>query len=84
MAQDIIMAKMTAGVNLHLSLEGRKMAGAEDPDAVLKAMTQRVVGVFDRFKVSQEDARAFNRIVQEQGMQAYGRARYPGVFPTKR
>jgi hypothetical protein len=59
------------------------MAGAPEPEAVLKAMAARVIGAFARLKVPENETRAFNQIVETKGMEAYGRARFPGQFPPK-
>jgi hypothetical protein len=83
MTQDIIVSQVTAAVYSRISAEGRRMAGGEEPDAVLKAMRGRVVGTMARFKVPQDDALVFNGIVKTRGMEAYGRAQFPDQFPAK-
>jgi hypothetical protein len=82
LAQDMIVSKITAAVYTRRSAEGLRIAGGAEPDAVIKAMTQRVVGTFVRFKVSEDDVLAFGRIVQTQGMEAYGKQRFPNQFPA--
>jgi hypothetical protein len=84
MAQDIVVSQVTAAFYSKISPEGRKAAGAEEPDAVLKAMRGRVVGTMARFKVPQDDALAFSGIVKTRGMEAYGRAQFPDQFPPKK
>ena len=84
MAQDIIVAQVTAAFYSRISAEGRRMAGGEEPDAILKAMRGRVVGTMARFKVPQEDALTFSGIVKTRGMEAYGRAPFPDQFPATR
>jgi len=83
-AQDIVVSQVTAAFFSRLSPEGRRMAGGEEPDAVLKAMQGRVIGTMARFKVPQDDALAFNGIVKTRGMEAYGRAQFPDQFPAKK
>jgi hypothetical protein len=68
MAQDIIVSQVTAEVYSRFPTAGR------DPNAVIKAMTDRVVGTMARFKVPQDEARAFTAVVKARGMQAYGKA----------
>jgi|SRR5215471_15251050 len=82
-AQDIIVSKVSAAFYARLNPEGRRMVGAPEPEAVLKAMAARVTGAFARLKVPENEARAFNQIVETKGMEAYGRARFPGQFPPK-
>jgi hypothetical protein len=84
MAQDIVVSQVTATLYSRISAEGRGMAGGEEPDALLKAMTGRVVGTMARFKVPQDDARVFSGIVKTRGMEAYGRAQFPDQFPAKK
>lgn len=78
MTQDIIVSQVTA------AFYSRLMAGGQKSDAVLKAMTDRVVGTMARFKVPQDDARAFTGIVKTRGMEAYGRAQWPDQSPAKK
>jgi hypothetical protein len=68
MAQDIIVSQVTAEVYARFPTKGR------DPDAVLKAMSDRVIGTMARFKVPQDTARAFTAVVKTRGMAAYGKA----------
>ena len=82
--QDIIVSKVTAAFYARLSPEGRKMGGGEEPKVVLERMAQRVTSIFARFKIPQDEARAFNQVVETKGMEAYGRARFPGQFPEKK
>ena len=77
MAQDIIISKVSAAFYASISAEGPRLGGAPEPDAVIKAMVQRVAGTFARFKAPQDDAQAFNRIVQTKGMEAFVHARFP-------
>ncbi|WP_426423873.1 hypothetical protein [Bradyrhizobium genosp. A] len=84
MAQDIVVSQVTAAFYSRISAEGRRRAGGEEPDAVLKAMTGRVAGTMARFKVPQDDARVFSGIVNARGMEAYGRAQFPDQFPAKK
>jgi hypothetical protein len=84
MAQDIIVSKVSAAFYASLDAELRKQAGGPEPEAVTRAMLQRVLGTFASFKVPEDDVRAFNQIVQTRGMEAYGRARFPQQFPAKR
>jgi hypothetical protein len=82
-AQDIIVSKVSAAFYASLNPEGRRMGGGPEPEVVMKAMAERVVAAFRRLKVPEDDARAFHRIVETKGMEAYGRARFPGQFPAK-
>jgi hypothetical protein len=84
MAQDIIVSQVTAAFYSRISAQGRRMAGGEEPDAILKAMQGRVVGTMARFKVPQDDALAFSGIVKTRGMEAYGRGQFPDQFPAKK
>jgi hypothetical protein len=84
MAQDIVVSQVTASFYSMINAEGRRRAGGEEPAAVLKAMSERVVGTMARFKVPENDARAFAAIVKTQGMEAYGRAQFPDQFPPKK
>ena len=83
MAQDIVVSKVTVAFYSSLSPEGRKIPGVPDPDAVQKAMQERIVGIIVRFHVPEEDALAFNGIVKTKGMEAYAHARFPDQFPKK-
>lgn len=83
-AQDIIVSKVTAAFYARLNPEGRKMGGGEEPKVVLERMAQRVIEIFARLKIPGDEARAFNQIVETKGMEAYGRARFPGQFPEKK
>jgi hypothetical protein len=76
--------QVTAALYSRFSPEGRRMAGGEEPGAVLKAMQGRVVGTMARFKVPQDDALAFSGIVKTRGMEAYGRVQFPDQFPAKK
>ena len=82
MAQDIIMSKVSAAFYASLNPEVRRQAGGPEPEAVTRAMLERVIGAFARFKVPEDDARAFNQIVRTRGMEAY-RARFPQQVPAK-
>jgi hypothetical protein len=84
MAQDIVVSQLTATVYSRMSAESRRMGGGADPDAVLKAMQERVLGTMTRFHVPQDDALVFSGIVKTKGMEAYARAQYPGQFPGKK
>jgi hypothetical protein len=84
MAQDIILSQVTANFYAGLSAEGRKLARVAEPDAVLKAMQGRVVGIITRFHVPEDDALVFSGIVKTKGMEAYASARYPDQFPQKK
>jgi hypothetical protein len=83
MTQDIIVSNITAVFYGQMSENARKMAKVPEPGAVKDAMIQRVVGTARRFKVPEEDAREFRRLVQQHGMQAYGQTRFPKQFPAK-
>lgn len=83
MAQDIIVSQVTVAFYSGMSAEGRKLVGV-DPDAVKKAMLERVVGTTLRFHVPQDDALVFSGIVKTKGMEAYARASFPDQFPEKK
>ncbi len=68
MAQDIIVSQAAA------AFYARFPPMAQKSDTVLKAMTSRVTGTMARFKVPEDDSRAFVAIVKTQGMAAYGKA----------
>jgi hypothetical protein len=76
--------QLTAALYSRLSPEGRRMAGGEEPGAVLRAMQGRVVGTMARFKVPRDDALAFSGIVKTRGIEAYGRVQFPDQFPAKK
>ena len=78
MAEDIIVSHVTAEVYSRYPTTGR------DPDAVIKAMTDRVVAIISRFYMPPEDAHAFIEIAKTQGIKAYARAQYPDQFPAKK
>lgn len=84
MAQDIVVSQATAAFYSRISAKGRRVAGAEEPEAVLEAMNGRVVGTMARFKVPQNAALVFSGIVKTRGMEAYGRAQFPDQFPAKK
>jgi len=84
MAQDIIVSRISAAFYASLNPEGRRQAGGPEPEAVTRAMLQRVLGTCARFQVPEDDVRAFNQIVQTRGMDAYGRARFPQQVPAKK
>jgi hypothetical protein len=87
MAQDIIVAKISAGfyanVSKNLSEEQRKKAGIPNPADVTKAMADRIYAVLLKLRVPEPDARAFSQIVQTKGMEAFARTRFPKEFPNK-
>ncbi len=60
------------------------MAGGEEPDAVLKAMRERVAGTMVRFKVPQGDALAFSGNRQEAGDGGLRQSAIPDQFPAKK
>jgi hypothetical protein len=84
MAQDVIVSDLSAVFYSQISPTARKMAGAPDPEIVKKEFAQRMLGVVGRFKVPEDDARAFLRTVRSEGMAAYRNARFPGQFPEKK
>lgn len=77
MAQDIIVSQVSAAFYSKLP------AGGQKSDAVLKAMTDRVVGTMARLKLPQDDARAFTGIVKTRGMDAYGTAMFGSTSGNK-
>jgi hypothetical protein len=84
MAQDIIISQITAALYSSMPAAARGMGGVSTPDAVMKAMEDRVVGTMGRFHVPQDDALAFSGIVKTKGVEAYARARAPEQFPEKK
>jgi hypothetical protein len=82
MAQDIVVSQVSAAFFSGMSAEARNRGS--DPNAVMKAMQERVVGTMARFHVPEKDALAFSGIVKTKGMEAYARARFPGQFPEKK
>jgi hypothetical protein len=83
MAQDIIVSQLTATLFSSLST-GEQTVSGTDPKAVLKAMSERVVGTMSHLRVPQDDAQAFSGIVKTKGMEAYAKARFPDQFPEKK
>jgi hypothetical protein len=82
MAQDIIVSQMSASFYAKISQAARQKAGVPEPDAVTNEMVQRVVGVFRRFKIAEQDSREFARLVNERGTSAYGRTMFPDQSPA--
>lgn len=83
LAQDIISSKIAAQVFGGVSEEARRLANVPAPQLVLEAMAKRVYGVLGKFKVPPSDAREINVIIQKNGMEAYGRQRFPEQFEPK-
>jgi hypothetical protein len=84
MTQDIIVSRVSAQFYAKLNPEGRRRAGSPEPSTVLNEMAQRVIGVYRRFGISGEDGRAFNQLVEQNGMETYGRTMFPDQFPAKK
>jgi len=84
MAQDIIVAKISASFFARMPESARRTAGVSNPGDITKAMADRVYGILGRLKVPEKDAQEFSKIVQLNGMEAYGRARFPSEFPEKK
>jgi len=80
MAQDIIVAKKSAGLYALLSPDQRKKAGLLEPDEVTRAIARRIFWILSKLGIPEQDARAFNRIVQMEGMNAYARVQFPKEF----
>jgi hypothetical protein len=79
MAEDIIASYVTAEVYSRHPTPGR------DPDAVINAMTDRVVAIIRRFHMPPEDAHAFIDIAKTEGIRAFARAAQSlDQFPTKK
>jgi hypothetical protein len=77
MAEDIIASHVTADVYSRFPTAGR------DPDAVIKAMTDRVVAIIRRFHMPPEDAHAFIDIAKTRGIQAFARGAVSGSISEK-
>lgn len=73
--QDMIHSRMSAAFYAGISPEVRKSTGAPGPDAVMSAMSDRVVRTFARLRVPVEDARAIVKDIREIGEQAFLEAR---------
>lgn len=73
--QDMIHSRMSAAFYASISPEVRKSTGAPEPDAVMSAMSDRVVRTFARLRVPVEDARAIVKDIREIGEQAFLEAR---------
>jgi hypothetical protein len=82
MTQDIIVSRISAQFMESLSTNWRTVPGAMDPDELRSEMGKRVTGVFDKFHATKADLVAFNVVVSNLGMTAYGHAVFPDKFPT--
>jgi hypothetical protein len=81
LAQDIMNAKVTAQLYRSLSPEAQRISGSPTPEAVLRAMAQRVVGVVARLRMPAEEARQLNRQVEEHGLPSLLKAQFPKAKP---
>jgi hypothetical protein len=73
--QDMIHARVSAAFYAAISPEVRKSTGSPAPEAVMNAMSDRVVRTFARFGVPVEDARAIVKDIQDIGEPAFLEAR---------
>jgi hypothetical protein len=78
MAEDIIASYVTAEVYSRFPTAGR------DPDAVIDAMTDRVVAVIRRFHMPPDDAHAFIDIAKTRGIQAFARGAVSGSISERK
>jgi hypothetical protein len=76
--QDIIHSRATAAVYAALSPEQRRETGVPEPELLNKSMLDRVGSTLGQFKVSLADIQALMKIVDQQGMSEYAKARFPG------
>ena len=83
MTQDIILSNAASALSSQLDVQTREKTGQGDPEAVTRAMVERLAQIFTRFNVSEEDGVAFNRLVNERGTLAYARTMFPGDVPAK-
>lgn len=75
--KDMIISRIVAEFSKTLNDEARKSNELPDAESAINAMQERVIGVFSRMRVTPDDAKIFTELVRVQGMDAYGRARYP-------
>jgi hypothetical protein len=73
LVKDIIHSQISAGVYSRVSKETRVRVGAPEPDAVLSAMTTRVVSTFRSHGIPEAQAIEFSKLVRERGFPAYGK-----------
>lgn len=83
MAQDIIVSKVTADFYRRMGEKALQQTNSPSPETITTAMVQRVTGTTKRFNIPEQDAREFVRLVQQHGMDAYGKAMFPNEFPAR-
>jgi hypothetical protein len=71
LVKDIIHSQISAGICSRVSKEVRARVGAPEPDAVLSAMTTRVVSTFRAYRIPEAQAIEFSKLVRERGFPAY-------------
>ena len=71
LVKDIIHSQISAGIYSRVSKETRARIGAPEPDAVLAAMTTRVVSTFRSHGVPEAQAIEFSKLVRERGFPPY-------------
>ncbi|BAT59365.1 hypothetical protein GJW-30_1_01897 [Variibacter gotjawalensis] len=76
-AQDMIVSRVVAEFSKTMTADARKANELPEAEVAISAMQERIVGTFQRIRLSPEEAKTFTEIVRVQGMDAYGRARYP-------
>lgn len=75
--QDYIHSSLTAAVYQRIPKETRERMRSPDPEAIIAAMTRRISQAFAHYKLPPAEARAFLKLVDEQGLKVFGKARFP-------
>lgn len=71
--QDAVHSWVTASVYAAVSKETLTKMKLPAPGEINAAMSKRVVAVFSRFKIPQQNARDFMQLVRQQGLSAYAK-----------
>jgi hypothetical protein len=70
--QDAVHSWMTAGVYSRVSKETLQKMNLPSPEAILEAMSKRVISIFTRYGIPQDKALGFMESVRQLGIAAYG------------
>ena len=71
LAQDIMLAQITAAIYSQVSEKALEMTGSPPPAAILNAMDGRVSDTFERLDLSNRRKKELFRLVEEVGMPAF-------------
>src|SRR5262245_46794771 len=78
---DYIHSTLTAAIYQRIPEDARQKMGSPEPQALMNAMSQRIAQAFARYKVPPAEARAFLRLVEQQGLKVFSQARFPETAP---